>query len=586
MARRRAAFGLLTVLLGAGLATGRPADELPPPPAPDLAFFSEHIAPWMEAACAACHRNEGGDFRMAPGDAGRDDARRRLDFQAVLPFVNSRRPRDSALLRKVLHPAEGGDPHAGGVFLAEDDDQHDLLLDFLHGATLDNLPPEAWLDATEVRTRPGEEIVLDGSYSYDRDRDDELSFRWEVYAVPPGAAPQLSDLRSPRLGFTAKEGGSYVLRLRVGDGKAWSVPVAVTVEVLETIVEAPQDPGELSGLDAIEGDRLRRIRRLYLDLIGRSPTVPEALAADHTKWERLVASLLVRPEAWRFWYEAETLRLGLVGDARPVGEDAAELALRLAAEGTPPPRAEAVLVRDPAFLVAHPPGRALADAVARLLLGRQATAAEVTAALQLASGRPAEIPGLGVLPDARAWVLRVLASDAFAEAAVRRRLSRFLASGDVEKNMISSVRAARDGAAAWRKHLDALLNAPVYRDRKHLRPKGDLTFLRSLFIDLLGRRPTEREWYALWQALRVLPGGSAPSAAVVKILLDSGEVPLPLLVDIRDPRRWIADRFLRYLGRSPTAAEMQAYGEALLHPAGGPELLVRALLTGPEYACR
>ena len=64
------------------------------------------------------------------------------------------------------------------------------------------------------------------------------------------------------------------------------------------------------------------------------------------------------------------------------------------------------------------------------------------------------------------------------------------------------------------------------------------------------------------------------------------EMTLHLLVDIVDAPAWITDRYLRLLGRRPTPAELEASGQVLLDAQGGPELVVFALLTGPEYACR
>jgi hypothetical protein len=148
------------------------------------------------------------------------------------------------------------------------------------------------------------------------------------------------------------------------------------------------------------------------------------------------------------------------------------------------------------------------------------------------------------------------------------------------------VAAAREGGGAWRAKMAALVTSPAVLRRERMLRKSDRTHLRSLFVDLLERRPSERETTALVRAADVLPGRGAPFAALAKVLIDSGEAPIPLLVDIDDPRAWIRDRFLRYLGRPPDPAEMDAYGKALLAPDGGPELVLRALLTCPEYACR
>jgi len=91
---------------------------------------------------------------------------------------------------------------------------------------------------------------------------------------------------------------------------------------------------------------------------------------------------------------------------------------------------------------------------------------------------------------------------------------------------------------------------------------------------------------ALASAAAVLRGSSAGRAAVVDVLLDSGEAPLPLIVDLKEPDAWIADRFLRYVGRKPSATEATLFRAALSDPDGGPHVVIRALLTGAEYASR
>ena len=562
---------------------------LPPPPGPDRDFFVRHIAGWMEANCATCHRSGAGAFRMAPLDSTQsEEARRRLDFERVRPFVKATAPWESRLFLKVLAPGEGGDPHVGGAFIREEEEAHDLLLDFVSGATLTNLPPEAWFEQAEVRAKPHETVIIDGRASFDRDRDDmqRLAYWWELVARPAESRVIVQDRRASRLEVTPDTGGSYVFRLRVGDGKVWSAPRAVTIEVFDYVKIKRSEPGGISGLEQVEAKALRQLRRLYLDVLGRAPTPPEVLAEERKGVRGLVRNILLRSESGRAWVEDVTFRFGLSDDYRPVSEQAASLALRVPAESVTPPQLEAVLASDPSFLKRHPPGRPLAEAIARLLLDRPASAAEIRAALVLAEGRPVDMPGIGQVADSRQWLLAILASEVFERHAVARRLSHFLDSGDLRKQMPAAVAAVRAGNKPWRTFLEGILLEPHYLDRRRLRPKGETTFLRGLFIDLLERKPTDRELAALVRAVGRMPGQSAAFAAVVRILIDSGEAPLPLLVDIRDAPRWLTDRFLRYLGRRPTPAEMKAYGEVLLHPRGGPELVIHALLTGPEYACR
>ncbi len=585
------AFATLVATLAASLgglagAWAAPPSDLPRPPAPDFAFYAKRVAPWIEARCVECHRSGGGALRLASPAAGQSETERRtLDFESLRAFVNPEAPWDSPLLLKVLDPADGGVAHVGGSFVRAETDDHDLLLDFVSGATPTNLPPEVYL-GPDLRAKPGEVVAVDGRGSFDRDREDVLTYRWQLFATPPGSRVALSDARASRVEIQPDLGGTYVLRLRVSDGRVWSAAREIAVEVFERMEREAATPGAISGLASVDADALRRIRRLYLDVLGRPPTPVEAIAEEHQPPERLVSTILVRAEAGRAWYDEACARLDLVRDARPQGEDALGLALRVAAEGMSPQRAEAVLARDPSFLKVHPPGRALATAIAEGLLGRPATEDEVDAAVRLAAGDAVEVPGVGRVADSAEWVRRVTDGEPFAVAAVRRRLERFVPSGAAERMVGAGVAAAREGPAAWRTFLEGVLRSRDYAERRALRPRDALTYLRGLFLDLLERKATDRELFALAHASRSLPGKSAPLSALAKVLIDSGEAPIPLLVDIPDAPAWVVDRFLRYLGRKPTPEEKDAFGRALLDPAGGPEVVVRALVTSPEYGCR
>lgn len=584
-------LGLAASLFFGLVAAAEPKDAfLPPPPAPDPDFYVRNVAAWVDTECASCHRGDGGGaLRLVEPTEGMTEAqRRRADFERILPFVNRKVPWESRLFLKLLDAGEGGDPHVGGSFFTSDDEIHDTLLDFVSGATPTNLSPEVWFEKSEIRAKPGEEIIIDGRGSYDRDRDDMdgLTYWWSLYARPAESRVIVDDRRASRLTFTPDTGGTYVFTLRVGDGKVWSAPRAVTVEVFASVRIEKSDPGGISGLENADGQGLKRLRRLYLDVLGRSPTPAEAIAEERQGVRALVKNILLRAEMGRAWYEEVSIRFGLLGDTRPVSDEAASLALRIPSENLPPHQVERALALDPSFLRKHPPGRPLAEAIARLLLGRAPTDAETLAAIALADGKSVEIPDVGTVDSPRAWLLTVLDSRAFRRAAMERRLARFLDSGDARKHIGRALNAVDEGHKSWRAYLEGILTSTAYLGRKKLRPKGTVTFLRTLFIDLLERKPTDREMTALVRAVGAMGGDTAAFGAVVRIMIDSGQAPIPLLVDIYDLPRWLKDRFLRYLGRPPTKTELKAYGEVAMDPEGGPELIIQALLTGAEYACR
>ena len=88
-------------------------------PGPRLDWLAErYVAPFVEAECAECHRQGGGDFRLDPTGG---EANRRADFEGVRAFVNRDRPEESLFLLKVVPLADGGLDHAGGTFLDTED---------------------------------------------------------------------------------------------------------------------------------------------------------------------------------------------------------------------------------------------------------------------------------------------------------------------------------------------------------------------------------------------------------------------------------------------------------------------------------
>lgn len=577
-------------------AAGERAAVLPPPPAPDAAFYAARLAAFVETHCAACHRVGGGRLRL-PAVRADGTPDRRADFEALLPFVDPQAPWQSRLLRKVLEPADGGDEHAGGAFCRAEDATHDLLLDFVSGATLSNLPPEVWFESDVVRGTPGETVVVDGRDSFDRDRHDRdaLAFAWTLVARPADSRVALGDRQGGRLELQPDSPGTYVVRLRVSDGLVWSAPRDVTIEVLEGRRSDAPPPGGRSGLERLEPAALRRVRRLYLDLLGRPPRLDEAWADGRRPSRELAADLLGRAEHGRSHVEDVVVSLALVDDDRPVGEDARDLALRIPSEGLSPVEVERVLARDPAFRarLRDPEvgpawlGALLASTETDGVLAAPASVADTVAALQrVAAGATVDVPGLGSLGDPDAALDAVLASPAFADMAVRRHLGRLLGVDAAARRLGEARAVLAEGPAAWRAFLVEAVTASGHLEASALRAKGRLRLLRSLYVDLLERRPTDRELTALVRASDRLPGSVAPHTVLAKMLIDSGQVELPLLVDIRDGPAWLGDRFLRHLGRLPSEGERTAYGRALLDPDGGVELVVLALVTNAEYACR
>ncbi len=93
-----------------------------------------------------------------------------------------------------------------------------------------NIAPVALIVPTEIKVKPGREVVIDGATSYDDDND-PLRYRWRQVAGPALNLDEEAAAR-PRLAFTPVEEGGYELELVVNDGQAASIPCRchVTVE--------------------------------------------------------------------------------------------------------------------------------------------------------------------------------------------------------------------------------------------------------------------------------------------------------------------------------------------------------------------
>ena len=321
---------------------------------PDLAFFAKKIAPFLEAKCASCHGAGAG------GLAFRDPAKKQTDtsaltiqaFIASKKFLDAEAPWNSRLIRKAIAEEEGGLPHGGGALLRESDDIYDDLLDFAAGATATNLPPEP--EPGKDRRIPLLDVVpLDGTLSYDRD-DDKLTFRWTMKTRPPGSKATIKDESDPKASMKADVPGTYVVTLRVFDGKIWSGAKPVVLECLERTGPSVPDAVAPSGLAAISPEVLRRVRAVYGDVLARPPTPPETLSAKDRSTTELADLLFATLEAGRAFTEDAAWRLALVNDAEPLSDAVGELPQRIAAGEVSPAAAEAVLARDPGFLRAHP----------------------------------------------------------------------------------------------------------------------------------------------------------------------------------------------------------------------------------------
>ena len=240
----------------------------------------------------------------------------------------------------------------------------------------------------------------------------------------------------------------------------------------------------------------------------------------------------------RAWVEELRVWLGLLGDFRPRSDAARELALRIPAESLAPATVESTLGPRPGVSRAG-------IRRARRWPTRWSASCSVASRPRPSSRTPAFWQRACRSPATASRGTRVRTgsttcshSEAFQRAATMRRLRRFLPQGDANRAIEEALLSISEGSGSWRAFLQKVLGAPSYLNRTRLRRKGQVTLLRGLFLDLIERMPTDREMAALVTALRRMPSPTAAYAVIAKVLVDSGTVPMPLLVHIKDAPAW------------------------------------------------
>lgn len=136
-------------------------------------------------------------------------------------------------------------------------------------------------------------------------------------------------------------------------------------------------------------------------------------------------------------------------------------------------------------------------------------------------------------------------------------------------------------------------------------PLGNSQFVRSVYVDLLGRAPDVydfaiqdaqggelysfpiREQPALVASLDGM-GDPAPMRAVLCAgLVGSAEISPPEKGDVEDPAGYIRAQFRALLGREPNVYEARAFEDAWrTDEATGPRAVLRALTGSREYQSR
>lgn len=610
-----AALAVVAALFAAAAAPAAAEDMMmggagdPPPVVPDPGYLRDKVLPLLDRHCGGCHDASLSDNRtrnklVAPGADGRFDADAvRRNYDNLKQFLDPQRPERSALLQKLV--SGGGIDHDGGK--ADDSDFPADLLDargplvaWVFGATLADAPPVALAAPVPRQVTVGEEVRLDASLSADPEGK-PVAIRWEVYDAPQRGEAKPEDPRAKATRIVPDREGPWVVRLCVDDGKLRGMPALVRFAAVRKAAPPGPAPSAAAGgegapdasavLAALDVEARRTTRMLYLDLWGRSPTSEELAALAPLPFEQRVDALLDSEQTWANWIEDECFYFLLIDQFRPVSDRVKALPGQLRDGRTSWRDALRTIALSAEFNARNPGNDTYCTVVLEQFLGIevQKQPRVLEAAKQAYDGK------LQRLFDTRVQnqsdVVQVtLAQKAATDLFVRRMAQRFLAQ-DLPKGEHEAVVSILHGSPQMFREVvrEWLLSGRYAGAARRPHRKNDLQFIRSLFVDVLGRPPSYEEFRNMRNALQALADPAPLRGVLGKVLLDSSAALAPPVPD--GPERYPGDRwrpqvtdlFRRFLGRDPSQREMDVFVETLQEKGATWRTAAQGLLAAPEY---
>lgn len=329
----------------------------------------------------------------------------------------------------------------------------------------------------------------------------------------------------------------------------------------------------------------RHVRSLYLDLLGRTP-LPEELELARSARPEVLAGLLVRSrEFWEHWLEDELYYFLLIDNARPGADPGPDgLLARLADGRTGLADAVREIVGGQAFHRANPGNDTFVSVVLEQLLGVnvQQDAALLAAGRRMYDGREARV--FGEPGRSQADLVDIVARQpGFLQRLVERQHERIVGRPATRAAADAAVAALRADPLAFPDVVRGWVLSPAWAERRAtLRPKTDVQFIRGLYVDLAGRRPTEVELQRLRGALAVMADAGPLRAVIARALIAEHAGLFPRREGL-DAEAFVTDTFRRFLGRDPQPEELSAMALILRQEPTQPAEIVLAVVTHREY---
>ena len=327
------------------------------------------------------------------------------------------------------------------------------------------------------------------------------------------------------------------------------------------------------------------LRAVYLDLLGRPPFAAEREAwLGHGRHE-LLEALIGSEGHWWHWFAEQLYYFFLIDNFRSASARAAAIPADLAQGRLNVREAIHRIALSPSFELRNPGADTFVTVVLEQLTGLKVQAQPRVLEIGKRLYDGGEGVFLGQTGHSQADVIRIAMEDKrFGRVFIERESRNLLRADATPRQLADWARAFDKEPAQYPELLHEWMLSPAYDARlAQVAPMPNRLFVPSLFVDLLGRRPEPAEERRMRTALDGLADPGPLRAVLARLLIDSGQVPLPEKAEIRDPTSWVADLFKRLLGRAASEAELKAFVTAFHDPECRPSTVLYAIVSHPDY---
>lgn len=330
----------------------------------------------------------------------------------------------------------------------------------------------------------------------------------------------------------------------------------------------------------------RRLRVVFLDLVGRPP-----YEAERERWaggslRALLTELLGSEEAWEHWLEEQFYFFLLIDNFRPRSERVLQLVPELAEGRADVREAIHTIALSSSFDQRNPGADTFVTVVMEQLNGIevQNKRRELEVGKAIYDGGRGKF--LGKTGETQADIVRIAVEHkSFTQTFLTREYLRICREEPERKELLAWSREFDRDPRDFVPMLERWFTSEAHGRRLGKRfGQPNRIFVRSLFVDLFDRLPEIEEQRRLRGALDGLSDPGPLRSVLARLLLDSGQVEIPDKKDIQDPTAWVRSLFERLLGREAEEAELRLFVTTFHQKACEPSTILYALLSDPEYS--